>query len=259
MRENFASKIIGFIIRLFVFFLAISFLIPVILTLKESVYYEGKLTLEGYYQLILNCFPVYRMFWNSVIYSISITLGAILISVPAAFSFKFAQFKGKQALFVLYLVLMMMPLQVMILPNYIGLRDLGILNTPFGIIIPLIFSPFAVIVTHQYMKEIDVSIIEAARLDTNSTITIILRCVYPQIRVCIAAVALFLYADMWNMVEQPLLFLNDNKYRTLSSFIENIEYYDKAVLMPASVLFIIPVFLWYLLFHEELKEGLKLG
>ena len=153
---------------------------------------------------------------------------------------------------------MMMPIQVMILPNYIGLRDMGLLNTRLAIILPLIFSPFGVVVLNQYMREIDISVIEAARLETNSIITILLHCILPQVKVCIAAAALFIFADTWNMVEQPMLYTNEDRLRTLTTFIANADQYKPEVMFPASILFMLPVFFCYLIFHEELKEGLKL-
>ena len=153
---------------------------------------------------------------------------------------------------------MMMPFQVMVLPNYIGLRDMGLLNTRMAIILPLLFSPFGVVVLYQYMREIDSSMVEAARLETNSTISMIIHCVLPQIKVCVAASALFVFADTWNMVEQPMLYLNDNNLRTLSTFIQQADSYHSQVMFPAAVLFMLPVFLCYLMFHEELKQGLKL-
>lgn len=95
-------------------------------------------------------------------------------------------------------------------------------------------------------------------LETNSPIQIIKYCIIPQIKVCICAEALFIFADMWNMVEQPMLYLNDNKFRNLSAFIVQVDNYNPEVLMPASVFFILPVFLFYLLFHDELKRGFKI-
>lgn len=237
--------------------LAVLFMLPVILTLVESFCYDQKLTLHGYQELFLNCFPFYKMFWNSVIYTFVITAGAIVISVFAAVGFLCSEFKGKRLLYVVYIILMMMPLQVMILPNYIGLRDMNLLNTRAAIILPLIFSPLGVVVIHQYMREIDRSMIEAGRLETNSILKIILHCIVPQIKVCIFAAALFLFADTWNIVEQPMLYLNDDQLRTLSAFIAQAQNYSGEVLLPASVLFMIPVLLCYLMYHEELENGLK--
>ena len=258
MSRKRSNKIFGLILRILVCGMAVMFMIPVLLTVLRSFYSESSITLSNYYELLFNCFPFYTLFWNSVLYSGVITIGTLIICIPAAFAFKFAQFRGKHILYVIYIIIMMMPLQVMILPNYIGLRDLGILNTRLAIILPLIFSPFGVIVTHQYMREIDLSTMEAARLDTNSVLKILINSVLPQIKVCIAAVALFVFADTWNIVEQPMLYLNTDKLRTLSALIMQGDHYNAEVMLPASVLFFIPIFLCYLLFHEDLKQGLKL-
>lgn len=235
----------------------IVFLVPVILTVVASSLLDEKLSVEGYRVLFFDCFPFYRMFWNSVLYAFSITLGAVVVAVPAAFAFKFARFPGKQALYVLYIILMMMPLQVMLLPNYIGLRDMGLLNTPYAIILPLVFSPLAVVVLHQYLKECDAQMVEAARLETNSTLKIILHCIVPQVKLCVFAVGLLIFAEAWNLVEQPLLYLNEDRWKNLSLLFSEADRYETEVLLPAAVLFMIPVLLWYLLFHNELKRGLK--
>lgn len=243
---------------LLLFLGGVIFLVPVALTVIGSFLLERRFTLDGYKELFWDCFPFYRMFWNSVLYAGSVTVGAVVIAIPAAYAFKFAKFPGKQVLYVVYIILMMMPLQVMLLPNYIGLRDLKLLNTPYAIILPLLFSPLGVVILHQYMRECDVQMVEAARLETKSCLQVIWHCIVPQIRVCIFAVALLIFAETWNLVEQPLLYLNEDKWRNLSLLFSERERYQAEVLLPAAVLFMLPVFLWYLLFHNELKKGLKL-
>lgn len=252
------KKLCTSLLLLILLLAGIVFLVPVLLTVIGSFFLEQKATTYGYQELFFNCFPFYRMFWNSVLYAVSVTAGSLLISVPAAYAFKFAEFPGKRLWYVLYIVLMMMPLQVMLLPNYIGLRDMKLLNTPYAIILPLLFSPLSVVILHQYMRECDVQVVEAARLETNSCLKIIWHCIVLQIRVCIFAVALLVFAETWNLVEQPLLYLNEDKWRNLSLLFSEAERYEAEVLLPAAVLFMVPVALWYLLFHNELKKGLKL-
>ena len=235
--------------------LAVIFILPVIATAVLS-FRHG---LRGYSDLLFDCFVFYPMFWNSVIYAAVITLVQLVVIIPCAFGFSQARFRGKGALFVFYIVLMMMPLQVTILPNYIGLRDMGLIDHPLGIILPMIFSPFGVVVMHQYMKNIDNSVIEATRLETNSIIRVMITSVIPQLRVCTFAVVLFVFADCWNMVEQPMLFLKNEELKTLSVFIANAQNYTGDVLFPAAVMFLIPVLLLYLFFNDSLEKGLTLG
>jgi multiple sugar transport system permease protein len=199
------------------------------------------------------------MFWNSVLYAAVITIVQLFVIIPCAFGFIQSKFKGKNLLFVIYIILMMMPLQVTILPNYIGLRDLDLINTQWAIILPAIFSPFGVVVMRQYMQSTDNSIIEAARLETNSIIKIIFHTVIPQIKICIFAVILFVFADCWNMLEQPLLFLNDDNLKTLPVFLSNSSSYAGNILFPAAVIFIIPILLLYNFFSGSLEKGLTFG
>ena len=247
-------------INAFVFtVLALIFVLPVAATVVFSFKSDGGFSFQGYADLLFDCFVFYPMFWNSVLYAAAITIAQLAVIIPCAFGFSQARFRGKGVLFVFYIVLMMMPLQVTILPNYIGLRDMGLINHPLGIILPMIFSPFGVVVMHQYMKNIDNSIIEAARLETNSIFRVMFTGVIPQIRVCIFAVVLFVFADCWNMVEQPMLFLKDNSLKTMSVFITNAQEYTGEVLFPSAVIFIIPVLILYLFFNENLEKGLTLG
>lgn len=235
--------------------LALVFAVPVAATIILSF----QTGFGGYADLLFNCFIFYPMFWNSVIYAAVITLVQLAVIIPCAFGFSQAKFRGKGALLIFYIVLMMMPLQVTILPNYIGLRDMRLIDTPFAIILPAIFSPFGVVVMNQYMKNIDNSMIEAMRLETNSVIRIMLTAVVPQIKVCIFAVVLFVFADCWNMVEQPMLFLKSEELKTLSVFIANAGEYTGEILFPAAVLFLVPVLILYLFFSENLEKGLTLG
>lgn len=238
--------------------LAAVFFLPTAATVLISFLFEGSFTVSNYDALFFDCFTFYTMFWNSVIYAFVITALQLVVILPAAFAFSFAKFRGKEALFFFYMVLMMMPLQVMILPNYIGLRDMGILNTRAGIILPMIFSPFGVVVLRQYMKNIDASVIEAMRMETNSMFRILIHAVAPQVKVCLYAVGIFAFADCWNMLEQPMLLLRDENLKTLTVFFSQTEKYGEQVLYPASVVFMIPILLLYLFFHRELERGLTL-
>lgn len=220
---------------------------------------NNMITLQNYLDLLFNCFIFYPMFWNSILYGVVITAIQLLVIIPAAFAFSQAKFRGKGILFFFYIVLMIMPLQVTILPNYIGLRDIGLINTRWGIILPAIFSPFGVVVMRQYMHGINNSVIEAMRLETNSVVRIIISAVIPQIKICVFAVVLFVFADCWNMLEQPLLFLNDDKLRTLPTFLSNTDKYDGNILFPAAVIFIIPILLLYNFFSDSLEKGLTFG
>jgi multiple sugar transport system permease protein len=241
--------------------LAVLFLVPVVTVFVFSFLDRGLFfTLRNYDELLFNCFIFYRMFWNSVFYASAITLAQLFVIVPCAFGFVYARFPGKRVLFFFYIALMMMPLQVTLLPNFIGLREMGLIDTRWAILLPAVFSPFGAVVLHQYLLGADSQLVEAIRLDTRSVVKAMFYAVVPQIRVCITAVAFFVFADSWNKLEQLILFVNDEGLRTLTVFLSNrLGIYDPAVMFPAAVIYIIPMLLLYGFFSESLQKGLKLG
>lgn len=255
------------ILLLLIPILAVLFILPIAVTISQSFYSDNSFHIDGYFNLFFNYFNFYPMFWNSILYATIITFFQLLIIIPCAFGLIHAKFKGKGILYVFYIMLMMMPLQVTVLPNYIGLRDLDLIDTRLGIILPMIFSPFGVIVMYQYMKNIDNSSLEAARLETSSIIRIMLRFVIPQLRVCIYAVTLFAFAESWNMVEQPMLFLKEDRLKNLTVFISHLMSSTgdatvsnlTTVIFATSVIFMIPIFLLFMFFNSNLEEGLRLN
>lgn len=247
------------------------FLLPVVLTIlhsfcEQSVYADTfRLTslfpmgfsLAGYYDLLIEHSYILRNFWNSVLYAGAITCLNILVSVPAAYAFSQAKFRGKEVLFFFYIMLMMMPLQVTLLPNYIGLRDMRLLDTPFAVILPAVFAPFSVFLMTQYMKGMEQSYIEAALLETKSVFRILIWLVVPQLRTCILAVFVFVFAEYWNMVEQADIYLRQDRLKPLSSFLAIGEDLAVSEVLAGSVIFMVPIIILYLYFHDSLEVGLE--
>ena len=221
--------------------LAVLFFVPIAMTFLLS-FRRGAV---GYWDLFFDCFIFYRMFWNSLGYTLVIAAVQLLIALPAAISLYYLRGKWKTALFYIYVILMIMPLQVTLLPNYIGLRDMGLLNTPWAILLPQFFSPFAVGVLYQYIRNWDDTLVQACRLETNSFLQAFFHGMLPQLKGCIAAVFLFGFAESWNMVEQPMLFVKDSDLKTLSVFLAEADRYQGELLFPASVVYLIPVLLLF--------------
>lgn len=102
---------------------------------------------------------------------------------------------------------MLMPPQITLLPNYIGLRDMGMLDTRIGVVLTMTFSTFVVVMVYQYLKGIDESYVEAARMETSSIIKVIWYIVMPTIKPAVLALFLFSFTDSYNMLEQPMFLL----------------------------------------------------
>lgn len=268
-------RIIRTVINLMISMLALFCFYPVLLTMtnslmsKTEIIYRfidrkwsialipSRVVLYEYYDLLIKRTDYIKAFWNSCSYSIIITVLAIIVGVLASFGFHYGKFPGKKILFFIYIVIMMMPLQVTLLPNYIGLRDLNLLDTRLAIILPAIFNPFAFFIIYQYMKGMHIEYIEAARLETSSILLILAKIVAPCLKTCMIAVFIFIFAENWNMVEQPIIYLEREELLPLSVQLSEIMKEEPNVGLSGAVIFMLPVLLIYLFFHESFEKGLE--
>lgn len=209
-----------------------------------------------FYELLIEKFWFYPKFWNSFILAFVVGLGATIISLFSAVSLKWGNFKYKRIILSLLLLLMLMPLQVTLLPNYIGLRDLGLLDTESALILPMICSPFAVYLMYQYMETVSMEGFEAARLETDSFLKILAYIILPQMRACFAAVFVFMFAEGFNMVEQPLYFVKKDSLKPLSVLKETLQQGEEHLINVVGIICMIPLLLLYGFYEEEITEGL---
>ena len=134
------KKISGALRIIIIGILALMFAYPVIMTAARSFIYDGKLSLTSYWRLFVFNFTYLDYFWNSVIYATLITVVCIIISFPLGFLFAKIKFKGRELIFFIYILVMMLPFQATSLPNYIQLRDFGMLNTRLALTVPMMFT-----------------------------------------------------------------------------------------------------------------------
>lgn len=166
------------------------------------------------------------------------------------------KYKRKKAILFLVLLLMLMPLQATLLPTYIGLRDMRMLNSPFALILPMLCSPFAFYLMYQYVETVPTEIVEAARLETSSLCKILWHALLPQVKGSVAAVFVFMFAEGFNMVEQPLYFVKEDVLRPLSVIAEEYIQGKEQLLYAVGVLCLIPILLLYAVYEEELSYGM---
>ena len=216
-------------------------------------------TLKQYYSVLLKKTQFLFMFWNSVLLTFPIVIGQTLVATLAAYAFAKMKFRGRNVLFFLYIVVMLMPFQVTLVPNYIIAGQLGLLNNPLSIIFPGIFSTFGVFLLKQYMEQIPDSYLEAAKVDGASPFQIFLKIIVPMSRAGIAAMAILVFIDNWNMVEQPLIFLQDATRQPLSLYLAKIVDGEKGLAFAASTLYMLPMLLNFLYAERYLLEGIRLS
>lgn len=200
-----------------------------------------------------------RLYWNSVYMSASIIAGQVLVSTLAAFAFGKLRFPGRDHLFLLYLITMLMPFQVTLVPNYMMADRLGLLNSHSAIILPGVFGAFGVFLLRQFMLHIHSAYTEAARVDGAGYFRQFLSVVLPMVKPGIASLAVLLFADSWNMVEQPLIFLQDPGLQPLSIFLSRIQEEAFGVSFAASVVYMIPMVLFFLLAEPYFIQGIQLS
>ncbi len=212
------------------------------------------------YAAILIETPVFlKMFWNSVFMVTPIIVGQTIVASYAAYAFAKLRFRGRDKLFFIYLMAMLMPFQVTLVPNYMIADRLGLLNTAAAIILPGIFSAFGVFMLRQFMIHIPSSYIEAAKMDGAGQLRIFHKIILPQIQPGLAALIVLLFVDYWNMVEQPLIFLEDSFKQPLSLYLLRINLEARGVGFAASALYMSPMILLFLYAESYFHRGIQLS
>lgn len=196
-------------------------------------------------------------FWNSVILVAPIMIFQIIIALFA--SYGFARFDGKirSIIFFTYIILMLMPYQVTLVPNFLVANWLNIINTRWSIILPGIFAPFSIFILTKYMKRIPSSMLEAAKLDGANEFQIFSKIYVPLCTSTIYSVAILVFIDYWNMVEQPLILLDDSEMHPLSVFLSKINTGDVGIAFAIAAIYMIPTLLVFLYSEDYLIEGIS--
>ena len=218
-----------------------------------------RVTLSQYYGVLVKKPQFLFMFWNSVKLAVPIIFGQIAVSSLAAYAFAHLKFRLREPLFFAYIVTMLMPFQVTLVPNFIMADLLGLINSYASIILPGISGAFGVFLLRQFMTYIPYSYIEAARADGASHPYIFARIVLPMCKPGIAALAILAFVDNWNMVEQPLIFLSDAIKQPLSVYLSAVNAGELGIAFAASALYMLPVILVALYAENDLVEGIQLS
>jgi multiple sugar transport system permease protein len=218
-----------------------------------------QVSLEQYREIFVNSPRYLLMFWNSVFMVVPIIAGQIFVAALAAYAFSKLTFRGRDSLFFVYVLTMLMPFQVTLVPNYIMADQLGLLNRTGAIILPGIFAAFGVFMLRQFALHIPFAYIEAAKMDGAGHVRIFCSILVPMIKPGLAALVVLLFADYWNMVEQPLIFLDDPLKLPLSVYLSRVNEGDRGIAFAASMLYMTPMVLLFLYAESYFIEGIQLS
>ncbi len=217
-------------------------------------------TLSGY-KKVLGEVPFFRWFVNSLSTSAIITVAAIFTSALAGYIFAKFRFRGKRLLFIVILATMMVPFQIVMVPTYVIISKLNLVNDLSAIVIPYLVSAFGIFLAKQFIEAIPSELIEAARIDGASEFKTFRALVLPQIKPALSALAIFSFMAAWNNYLWPLIILNEESKMTVPLALvffngQNVVNYN--VVMSAAVLIMIPVVVIFLIFQKQFIKGLTM-
>ncbi|SDD34499.1 carbohydrate ABC transporter permease [Actinokineospora iranica] len=194
---------------------------------------------------------------NTTLVALLTALGQLLTGLLAAYAFAAWRFRFQRLLYLAFVGTWLVPFQVTMLPNYVLLFQMGLLNTLAGVIIPTLCSGLAVLMLRQHMESFPKELLEAARMDGRSSWTTLWTVVVPNLRPALAALAILLFVNGWNEYFWPAMVLqrsNDVLQLGLRSFMGT-EGNDWGPLMALAGLACLPVFLLYLVLQRHIVNG----
>lgn len=213
-------------------------------------------TFENYGRLLFMTPQFFVLFWNSIKMTACILAGQLLIGVPAAWAFAVYKVKGSRVLFVLYVVLMLLPFQVTMLSSYLALKRLELLNTQMAVILPAVFSTFPIFLTYGGFRCIPQQLFEAARIDGAGEISIFIRIGLPLGKGGLLSAMVLGFLEYWNMMEQPMAFIEDKSLWPLSLYLPEITWARAGYAFVASIITLIPAVFVFVWGQDYLEQGI---
>jgi multiple sugar transport system permease protein len=218
-------------------------------------------TLDQYVELLTRM-NLLRYVFNSAFLSLAVTGVSLLVNSMAGYAFAKYQFAGRDKIFKLLISSMIIPAQVTMLPLFLMLNKLGLVNTYLGVIVPGIASIFGIFLIRQYALSIPNSLIEAARMDGAGDFRIYWSVILPLCRPMLITLAIFTFMGTWNDFLWPLIIMSDNSMYTLPVALANLSgehVQDTELMMAGAVLTVLPVLLLFAALQKYYISGIMTG
>lgn len=217
-------------------------------------------SLDQYWRVLIQGTSILRYYFNSVGYTAATLLGQIVIIPMLAYALSRFEFRGRDMISFAVIVLLLLPFQVTMVPTVLTLRRLGLMDTMWAIILPSLVSPFYVFLLRQSMLGIPGELFEAAQIDGAGPARCYVHIALPVSHAMIGAAVALSFADCWNMVEQPLVFLpNRSDLQPLSVVFNQLSQESTGVEFAGAVLYLLPALLIYLFFQDDIMTGITLS
>ena len=258
-----ALLIVGMIVSVFplVYMAILSFMNASSMKLTVERLVNAAYTVENYVRLVTEG-DFFTYFKNSAIATIYAVIANCIFCSMAAYGFAKKKFPGKNRIFVGFLATMMIPGQVTLIPTFLILRQLGMLNT-YSAIALTSCGAFGVLLIHQFMEKLPNELLEAADIDGCGEFRKFARIVLPLVKPAIISLAIFTFIDIWGALVLPLIVNTKPEMTTLTMAIANIntksELVDYGYQMAANMLSFMPPFILYLFMQKQFVEGIALS
>jgi multiple sugar transport system permease protein len=214
----------------------------------------------GNYQRLFDQLDFPRFFFNSCVVAVVVTVGNVLFCPMLGFALAKLQWRGKRLIMGLVLATLMVPAGITLIPNFVLMRNLGLVNTYPGLILPFIVGPFGVFLTRQFMYGIPDELLEAARIDGANEWRIFWQVVMPITVPVLATLGILTFLGSWNSFLYPLVMAQEPNMYTLpvalATFATGQYQADHGMLMAGSVVLVVPVLLIFILFQRWITEGI---
>lgn len=214
-------------------------------------------SLEAYARLFSEL-PFLRIIGNSLLLAVVTTVVQLVTSSTAAYAFSRLPFKGSGVVFAVYLATMMIPLQVLIVPLFVELKNFGLLNTYIGALLPTFASAFGIFLLRQAINQVPRELDEAATLDGAGHFRIFFSIVLPNIRPALATLTVFAFMGSWNSFLWPLVVLRKPELQTLPIALAGLQGQyttEWDIIMAGSVVSILPMLALYIFAQKYVIQG----
>lgn len=236
--------------------IALIFLLPCLFLVYGCFVLKDGFSLTGFAEVVILKDTFLNFLKNSLILTLPVVLIQLFICVPAAYGFSQLKNPWVQGLFYLYVITMMMPFLVTLVPTYMLMQNLGVLGQFAAVILPKSFGVSGVFFLRQSITLVPSSVLEVARLDGCSEWQILLRIIVPLTKSNIFALLLMIFADCWNMVEEPLILLQSMDKYPLSILIDSeVQAVSQSTFIVSTFIMIVPIAA-YLCLRNQLQNGI---
>lgn len=241
--------------------IVVTFLVPILYTVLQSfidIDYN-RFTLHQYFDIAFNS-EYFTLYFNSIFISIGIIVGQLIVSIGAAYYFSRVNSRLANAIFILYIFLMLLPLQITLIPNvvlyngiekYIGIK---IRDTYLAVVLPGIFSTMGVFFLKQFFDAIPKSLYEMAYIDGASDFKMLTRIVLPYSKNAILALCALNFIESWNIIEQALVFIDTQTKYPLSLYLNTMYETNRGIFYAGNVVFLFPVICILMKNVESIKK-----